>query len=144
MPRRMSSCGFTLLELMITVGIVGVLASIALPSWNHVLHKARRTEAREGLLAIQHAQERYYLNHLRYAADLPGGAGLGLPDTSASGDYRFRVETSTDGQQYSASATALPQGRQHNDDLCQRFRVDELGRREAHDAAGRLTATRCW
>lgn len=136
--------GFTLLELVVTVGIVGVLATIAMPSWNHALHKARRSEARTGLLAIQHAQERFYLNHLRYSADLPGDTGLRLPEHGESGDYLFQLQTSSDGQQYRATATARAQGRQHGDRHCRVFVVDELGRREAHDANGQLSVIRCW
>jgi len=142
---RPSPCGgFTLLELLISVGIVGVLASLTLPSMSLVLHKARRTEARAALLAIQHAQERHYLDHLRYADELPPTAGSGGSRAGAPGDYTFRIETSRDGQHYVASATVSPQGRQRNDRPCQVFQVDALGRQRAFDADGRPTAERCW
>lgn len=135
MKKRQPCGGFTLLELLITVGIVGVLASLTLPSMSLVLHKARRTQARATLLDIQHRQERFYLDHLRYADSLPQGG---------SGDYHFRIQTSGDGQHYAASATANPQGRQRNDRLCQVFEVDALGRQRAFDDGGRPTAERCW
>lgn len=142
---RSSPCGgFTLLELLIAVGIVGVLASLTLPSMSLVLHKARRAEARAALLAIQHAQERYYLDHLRYADEVPPHAGSAGSPAGGVGDYQFRIETSRDGQHYLASATVSPQGRQRTDRLCREFQVDALGQQRAFDASGRPTADRCW
>jgi type IV pilus assembly protein PilA len=53
--------GFTLIELLVVVLIVGVLSAIALPSYLNQAAKARASEARSALGAINRAQQAYYL-----------------------------------------------------------------------------------
>ena len=52
--------GFTLIELMITVAIIGILAAIAYPSYQDSILKGRRAEGRTALLNLLQQQERYY------------------------------------------------------------------------------------
>ncbi len=58
--------GFTLLELMVVVTIVGLLSSIALPSFNRMLLRARTAERRAVLRGIQQVVEDYYIQNDRY------------------------------------------------------------------------------
>jgi type IV pilus assembly protein PilE len=58
--------GFTLIELMITVAIVGILAAIAYPSYTSQIEKGRRAECRGGLLKTMQQQERYYTQRNAY------------------------------------------------------------------------------
>lgn len=136
--------GFTLLELMIAVAVVAILASLAWPSWSNVLHRARRTEAQLALLGIQHAQERYFANHLRYAGSLQADSGLGIPQRTDSGDYQLQTTASEDGQTYEAVATADPQGRQQRDSHCLVLSINSLGERASSDASGHTTSVNCW
>ena len=60
--------GFTLIEVMITVAIIGILAAIAYPSYTSQIAKGRRAECRSGLLQSMQQQERYYSQYNAYAA----------------------------------------------------------------------------
>lgn len=59
--------GFTLIELMITVAVVGILAAIAYPAYTNQIAKGRRAECRAGLYMAMQQQERYYTQYNRYA-----------------------------------------------------------------------------
>jgi type IV pilus assembly protein PilE len=63
----MRSKGVTLIELLVTLAIVGILAIIAIPSFTEQVAKSRRSEAIRGLGDLQLRQERWRANHLSYA-----------------------------------------------------------------------------
>ncbi len=65
-----NSRGFTLIELMIVVSIVGILASIAVPSYQTGLIKAREAVLRENLYAIRSAIDQHYADAGRYPDSL--------------------------------------------------------------------------
>ncbi len=62
--------GFTLLELMIVVAIIGILATLAVPSFYGATGKARETVLRENLFAIRETIDQFYADHARYPASL--------------------------------------------------------------------------
>jgi len=64
------SKGFTLIELMIVVAIIGVLAAVAYPSYISHLVKSRRADAQAHLMDIAQRQQQYLLDARSYAADL--------------------------------------------------------------------------
>lgn len=61
-----NSKGFTLIELMITIAIIGVVAGIAIPSYNGYILTAKMAEAENNLAAIRLAQEEFFLENNRY------------------------------------------------------------------------------
>lgn len=105
---RKSQNGFTLIELMIVVVIVGILAMIALPAYQDFVRKSRRAEALSEMLDIQLQEERWRANHSNYAVT---SASVGAVDTSY---YAFVIAGSTSNPNV-YTITATPKGAQTKD-----------------------------
>lgn len=71
-------CGFTLIELMITVAIVTILAMIAIPAYQAQLVKGRRSAAESTLLDIAQREQQYLLDQRSYAATVTA-LGTSIP-----------------------------------------------------------------
>lgn len=71
------AAGFTLIELMITVAVVAILASIALPSYTSYIARARRADARTQLVQAAQFMQRFYAANDSYLQDRSGNAVLG-------------------------------------------------------------------
>lgn len=72
--------GFTLIELMIVVAVVGILAAIAYPSYQEHVKESRRSNARVDLLQLAQFMERYYTSNGRYTVTTASNAaGPALP-----------------------------------------------------------------
>lgn len=86
--------GFTLIELMIAVAVVGILAAIAYPSYMDSIRKARRADAKSALLDAVHRQERFFTENNQYTNVLVGpsgctgsACGLGLSSATTTDGY---------------------------------------------------------
>lgn len=117
--------GFTLIEVMIVVAIVGILSAIAMPSYTEYIRRGHRAEARAGLLQAQQWMER--------AATATGTYPLAaaFPDTLKkvpSDRYGITV-ASTDGSTY--ILTGAPKGAQIGD-KCGSYTLDQTGVRGAN------------
>lgn len=141
---RRDQRGFTLIEMMIVVAVTGVLSSVALPSFQGVLHQSRRSEALVALMQVQSAQERWRANHRAYGAI----ADIGVPATTPGGHYTLSVANAEeDGYDVLATAT----GGQSRDANCRvlRLRLDgaTVSRASGPDALVANTTAknrRCW
>ncbi|WP_019023663.1 MULTISPECIES: type IV pilin protein [unclassified Thioalkalivibrio] len=132
--RRMA--GFTLIEVMIVVVVIGILAAIAYPSYqNHIL-KSQRADAHDSLLRIQLEQERWRANNPEYTGDL---SDLGLTAESDDGHYQLAISDES-GSSFTATATA--QGRQTNDSRCETITLRVTGGSAERD--GTPGGDDCW
>jgi type IV pilus assembly protein PilE len=113
---RPCSTGFTLIEMVVAVAIAAVLATVALPTLQRAIHKARRADALVALMQVQTAQARHRTNHRSYGSL----ADLQLSDTSAEGRYQLSLaQVAPTG--YTALAQAI--GPQARDTECRHFRL---------------------
>lgn len=93
--------GFTLIELMIVVAIIGILAAIAIPNFMNYQCKAKQSEAKSNLGNIRSMEEAYYAEYDTYA----GVATVGFETKGGAGRYTYTLTTgNTTG--YTATATA--------------------------------------
>lgn len=69
------SKGFTLIEVMVVVVIIGILAAVAIPSYRDYVRRSHRSAAAQLMLQIQTRQEQYFLDARAYAANVATGSG---------------------------------------------------------------------
>lgn len=104
--------GFTLIELVVVIAIVGILATIAIPAFTEQVRKSRRSEAISTLGDLQMRQERWRSNHTTYGT-LPEITGTtALLFNGAQSHYDFAVTTNT---ATAYTITATPKGAQTGD-----------------------------
>ncbi|WP_177229286.1 type IV pilin protein [Dyella sp. OK004] len=132
--RRQS--GFTLIELMIVVGIIAILAAFAVPAYLRYGIRARRADGQEILLRIANAQERYYATNNTYGT-------LALlqynQTTSDKGYYTISMPASS-ATAFTANAVPVAGGPQSKDD-CKTLTINNAG---VKSQSGSTTNGSCW
>jgi len=138
------SAGFSLMELVIVIVVVGILAAIALPAYQDSLRKGRRADAKAGLMDAANRQERFMLDRSTYTLDM---ADLGFgpePLISEEGHYVIDAEAPDPNCPiatcYVLTATPVAGGLQAEDAHCTRFLLDSTGARTAEGSANE----ECW
>ena len=120
------SKGMTLIELMIAVAVVGILATIAYPSYQNQVRRSNRADAITALTAMANAQERSYLANNTYTTDttlLGFAAGTG---NSQRGFYTLTVPTGNT-TTFTITATAVAGGPQAGDTGCTLLTLNSTG-----------------
>jgi len=147
-PPSARPAGFTLIELVIAVGVIGVLAVIAYPSFQDIVRKSRRADAIAGLTQLQQLQERFRGQQPTYAdavASMPSPAAA----TSPERHYVLAVSAAS-ASGYTMTATASPTSPQFADIKCRVLRVSMASGNITYsslNAAGDTDAAnvnRCW
>ena len=135
--------GFSLIELLVVVSIIGVLASIAIPQYTEFVAKGRRALAKTTLQQQVQFMERYYTQNGRYTTDVAGTTFVTLtPSSEVTDFYTFSfVSASTNAQAFVIQAA--PQGAQAND-RCGTMSISHTGIKSISGAASGVTVTQCW
>lgn len=134
MNKKSANFGFTLIEMMIVVAIIGIIAAIAYPSYQQHVIRSNRAVANVCLVELSQFMERYYTTNMTYldangnAIALPGCGG------NAAQFYAFAFNGAPTVNTYSIQAT--PIGAQLNDS-CGTLSLDQAGVRSPVDA-------HCW
>lgn len=140
---RRSTAGFTLIELMVTIAVGAILATIAVSSYTSQIRKSRRTEARTALLDLASREERFMSTNSVYSdvqADL-GYQTTAYPMALGSGYYELKakplVDNTANPPTFTITATPVAGKGQDKDAECQSFGINEKGTQTATNAT-------CW
>jgi type IV pilus assembly protein PilE len=146
---RSSAAGFTLIELMLVVVIVGVLAMVAVPSYQKQVAKGRRADAITALSVIVQAQERWRSNRGAYASSLENE--LILSTQSEKKHYNLSLSGVRDPASfnfgYIAKATPTSSGPQSGDSDCKSMSIRVDGGNifyESTDSSNQDSSALCW
>jgi type IV pilus assembly protein PilE len=136
MQTQRSERGFTLIELMIVVTIIGLMALISVPAYRGYAERAQRTEALDDMNRLYTQQENFRLVNNTYTNNLPALGFAGGCTVNCVYNITFDVAPTT--QTYTARLVPNPAGgtngvNQTEDEDCQWFTIDALGRRSASD-----------
>jgi len=130
--------GFTLIELMIVIVIIGILFAVALPSYQSSVLRGHRADAQGILMNISAREERFMAQNNTYTTDINTAAGLNIgTTTSNNGYYNLSVAACGGGIATCYLLTATATGGQANDTDCATITLSSTG------VTSGTTAT-CW
>ena len=125
--------GFTLIELMIVIAIIGILAAVAVPAYSNYVTKSRRVDGQITLQEVAQQMERCRTQNFTYA----GCSAATATTLSESGYYNIAVTSGTtpDDTTFELTATPVTGESQANDKECESMTIDQ---------GGDLQPAACW
>jgi type IV pilus assembly protein PilE len=134
------SAGFSLIELMVAVSIVGILAAIAIPSYNSYVRRANRTDATNTMMQDAQALQRCYSQNFTYTPTTPCPTPAG-PTTTPGGYYSITIALAA--PTYTITATPI-KSPQTLDTQCATFTLLSSGTHSSKNSGGTDTTVACW
>ena len=131
--KKIETSGFSLLELVIVLAVIGVLLTLAIPSYQRYTQRVHRTEAIRMMLAIADCQER-----IRASTGFYDTSSCGEGFNSNSHELRIEPPDSTASMEF----TIIAQLRQGSNDDCGNLSLDQAGSRGI--SANQATVSKCW
>lgn len=141
------AAGFTLIELMVAVAIIGILSAIAMPAYNNYVKNSKRSQAKAVMLNLSMNEERYYTNNNAYYP-ASGVAWTAAPTAEPQGWPNF-AGTNMSSRTYDLSVvnttttytiTATPSNG-FSDTQCGALTLDSTGTKTNNGTAGKSP---CW
>ena len=128
--------GFTLIEMMIVLAIIGIITVLAYPSYSGYILKSHRSDGQTALLDLANRMERYFTTNNTYSGATL--TAIGSTSTSPQGYYNLTITRAT-ASTYTLQAS--PIGAQANDTLCNSLTLNQLGQKSE---TGTGTSSDCW
>lgn len=128
--------GFSLIELMIVVAVIGILASIALPSYTQYVQRANRTDAKGILMETAQYMERYYTTNNTYVGATVASVSAVAPKGSSGSSIRYNISFSAGPTATTYTLRAAPTTAQSSD-TCGTLTLSSTG-------AQTPTTAGCW
>lgn len=139
--KRSGQNGFTLIELMITVAVIGILAAVAYPSYTQYIVRANRSAAQSFMFSVNNKQEQYMLDARSYASSLTV-LNMTAP-TDVAGKYDVSVTADMTATPPTYLVKATPKGTQLSNDVrCGEVTLNHLGVKTKSGTAS--SAADCW